>query len=198
MTDLVLASASAARRQLLENAGVSFSVEAAGIDEAAIKESLAAEQATGSRVAEVLAELKAMRVSIRHPGKFVLGCDQVLDLNGRLFDKPADLAEAADHLRALSGKRHSLATAAVIAQNGAAIWRDIAVPQLTMRSLSPEFIDDYLTQVGEAATSSVGAYQLEGLGAQLFERVDGDFFSILGLPLLSVLGFLRVNGVIAN
>lgn len=195
---LILASQSAARAAMLRAAGVAVEPVPARIDEAAIKAALLAEGAPPRDVADVLAEQKALRVSARHPEAFVLGADQVLVLEDRLFDKPRSRAEAAEHLAALSGKRHELLSAAVIARAGAPVWRHVGTARLTMRRLSAAFIADYLDRAGEGVLSSVGCYQIEGLGAQLFARVEGDHFTVQGLPLLEVLGFLRANGVLAE
>lgn len=144
-----------------------------------------------------LAELKAIKVSASNPG-FVIGGDQMLNLEGEAFDKPKDLEGARGHLRKLSGKAHTLETALVIAENGVPIWRHLARPKLTVRTLSEGFIDDYVEACGEALLSTVGAYQLEGRGAQLFTAIEGDYFSILGLPLLPLLDYFRTRGVLAS
>jgi septum formation protein len=193
---VILASGSASRRGLLENAAVKFAVEAANIDEDEIKTALRAEGATAAQTAETLAELKAQRVSRRHPGVLVIGADQMLDCNGVWFDKPEDMAHAAAHLSALGGKTHNLSSAVCVLRNGSRLWHHNEVATMTMRSLSAEFIHDYLEAVGEDALQSVGAYQLEGRGVQLFTRVQGDYFAILGLPLLPLLEFLRGHGVV--
>ena len=190
---IVLASASAARRKVLAAAGITVTAEAAAVDEAAVKESLKAEGASPIQAAETLAELKAQRVAGRFPGALVIGADQMLSCNDVWFDKPGDMDHAAAHLRALSGKTHELATAVCVARNGARIWHHNAVARLTMRPLSDAFIAAYLQAAGPAVMSSVGAYQIEGLGAQLFAAVDGDVFTILGLPLLPLMEFLRAN-----
>ncbi|RDD63269.1 Maf family protein [Ferruginivarius sediminum] len=195
---LVLASKSAARRQMLLDAGVPVVVDSAGIDEESVKAGLRAEGATPHEVAEVLAELKATRISPRHPGALVLGADQMLECEGKWFDKPADTAGAAAHLKALSGQSHRLIASAVIVKDGTRIWHQVDSAELTMRPLSDAFIAAYLDAVGDDALHSVGAYQLEGLGAQLFTRVRGDYFTVLGLPLLPLLEFLRTHGVIAR
>jgi septum formation protein len=195
---LVLASKSAGRRTMLEQAGVPFVVDAAHIDEATVKDALMAQRATAEQAAETLAELKAVRVAPRHPQALVLGCDSILDLDGVWFDKPADLAGARDHLTALRGKRHRLVSAAVLVRDGARIWAYAHAAHLTMRDFSDGFLDDYLARVGELATASVGAYQIEGLGVQLFSRIDGDPFTIIGMPLLPVLDMLRQHGVVAS
>jgi septum formation protein len=190
---LTLASTSQIRRQLLTNVGLTFEVVGANVDEDAIKESLRAAGASPREQADQLAQAKAVRVSQKRPG-LVIGCDQILALEGMSFDKANDLGEAAERLRQLRGKTHSLECAVVIARDGEPIWRLIASPKLTMRAFSDRFLDDYLKHHGEAALSSVGCYQFEGAGAGLFERVEGDYFSILGLPLLEVLAFLRQHG----
>lgn len=194
---LVLASGSAARRHMLEAAGLSFEVEIARVDEDAAKASLRAEGVKPRDQAEALAELKALAVSRKRPG-FIIGADQMLAVDGETLDKPKDMAEARLHLMRLRGRTHELLTAAVVAREGAIIWRHIDTPKLCMRAFSDMFADDYLARVGEAALKSVGAYQLEGLGAQLFERVEGDYFSVLGLPLLPLLAFLRERGVVTK
>jgi septum formation protein len=193
---VILASASRTRLELLERAGVMVTAEPATVDEAELKVALQAEGASAEACAEALAELKAMRISARHAAALVIGADQMLECNGIWFDKPPDLDHARAHLQALSGKSHRLVTAAVAVRGSERLWHTISAAKLTMRRLSDGFIDDYLQRIGPAALSSVGAYQLEGLGAQLFERVEGDFFTVLGLPLLPLLGFLRGQGVI--
>lgn len=193
---LVLASASRSRRLLLDNAGLAVAHEAARIDEAEVKTALAADGADAGQVAETLAELKAQRVARRHPGCLVIGADQMLECNGVWFDKPADLAQAAAHLRALGGRSHELVCAACVVRDGVRLWHHTARARLTMRPLGEAFIAAYLAALGEAALDSVGAYQLEGLGAQLFSRVEGDHFTILGLPLLPLLDFLRNHKVV--
>ena len=147
-------------------------------------------------VAEALAELKAQRVTRRHPGALVIGADQMLECEGTWFDKPADRAAARAQLEALSGRVHRLVTCAVVVLDGERLWHRTESATMTMRRLSPEFLDRYLDTAGNEVLSSVGAYQLEGLGAQLFARVEGDFFTVLGLPLLPLLDFLRVRGVL--
>jgi septum formation protein len=194
--EIVLASASPARRRLLEAAGLRLIVDPAAIDEAEMRMSLLAESAAARDVADRLAGLKAERVSFRHPGMLVLGADQVLECEDKLFEKPADLTEARAHLAALAGKSHTLHTALVVARDGAALWRHLASARLFMRPLSETFLDAYLAAAGESVLSSVGAYALEGLGAQLFTRIEGDYFIVLGLPLLPLLDFLRAQGVV--
>jgi septum formation protein len=179
---------------MLEAAGLSISVERPRIDEEAAKASLRADGMAPRNQADALSELKALSVSRGRPG-FVIGADQMLAVDGEVLDKPKDLAEARAHLLKLRGRAHELITAAVVAREGAIIWRHIDTPRLKMRPFSDAFLDDYLARAGEGTLLSVGAYQLEGLGAQLFERVEGDYFSVLGLPLLPLLAFLREHGV---
>lgn len=195
-TQVILASASQARRRLLDNAGVGFACEPASIDEAAIKESLKAEGARPEQAAETLAELKALRVSQRHPGALVIGADQLLDCDGIWFDKPRDRAQAAAQLRALSGRTHRLISAVVVVRDGQRSWHHVATARLTVRPLDAGFIESYLERAGDQVLASVGAYQLEGLGAQLFSAVEGDYFTILGLPLLPLLDYLRNHGAL--
>lgn len=191
---LILASGSAARRRMLAAAGLSFEAIAPNVDEEAAKLSLRAAGLSPRDQADALAELKALSVS-RTRGGFIIGADQMLALEGEVLDKPRDLAEARAHLVKLRGRTHELATAAVVARDGAVIWRHVDTPRLKMRAFSDAFLEDYLARAGELALASVGAYQLEGLGAHLFERVEGDYFSVLGLPLLPLLALLRAHGL---
>jgi septum formation protein len=193
---VVLASASPTRAHLLRAAGVRFEQRPAAIDEAALKEALHAEGLTPGDAAVALAELKAERVASRMPDAIVLGADQILTCEGRWFDKPPGRAEARAQLSALAGKPHELATAVVAFRGGARVWHHLAAPRLWLRDCSPEFLDAYLDAVGEAAFGSVGAYQIEGIGAQLFARMEGDHFAVLGLPLLQLLEFLREQDVL--
>jgi septum formation protein len=195
---VVLASASAIRRILLANAGIACEADPAAVDEEEIKRAMKADGAPATAVAETLAEMKAMRVAPRHPGALVFGADQMLDCNGTWFDKPADREHAAAHLMALAGRTHRLVSALVCVHNGARVWHHTATASLTMRRLSRPFIERYLDAAGPKAWQSVGAYQLEGLGAHLFSRVEGDYFTVLGLPLLAMLAFLRERGVAAE
>ena len=196
MIPIVLASASAVRARLLESAGVTVTVDPAGIGEEDVKASLKAEGASASLIADALADLKARQVSMRHPGALVIGADQVLECDGRLFDKPVDLTGAAETLRALQGRSHKLISAVVVSRDRNRIWQHTGEVRLTMRELDDEAIDRYLARAGNEVCRSVGAYQLEGLGVNLFRRVDGDFFTVLGLPLLPLLDFLRVQGAL--
>ena len=196
MTALVLASTSAARAAMLAAAGIEALVMPARIDEAAVKQALLAASASPRDIADKLAELKALRVSARRPGDLVLGADQVLVDDGRIRDKARDRAEARALLLALRGRTHQLLSAAVLALDGQPIWRHVGMARLTMRPFTDRFLDFYLDSVGDLALQSVGCYHLEGIGAQLFARVEGDYFAVLGLPLLELLGFLRARGVL--
>jgi len=194
---IILASSSKSRAKLLEAAGLSFIVEPPGLDESAMRQAVSGEQALDPHdVAEVLARAKAEAVSELAPKAYVIGGDQVLALGKTILTKPDSMEAARRQLLDLSGKTHKLHTSVAVATNGEAIWAETTVATLTMRKLSPEFIGRYLAAAGETVLTSVGAYQLEGLGVQLFETVDGDYFSILGLPLLPLLDRLRREGVI--
>jgi septum formation protein len=193
---LVLASRSAIRRTLLETAGVPIEIRPADIDERGI-EAKAPLQAPVA-VAALLAREKAAVIAQIVPGRLVLGADQVLSLNGERFSKPADRAAARAQLAKLSGQTHELYSAIAFARNEAVLFEHVGVARLTMRAFSDRFLDDYLDAVGDAATASVGAYQLEGLGIQLFERIDGDYFTVLGLPLITALDFLRRHGCLVQ
>lgn len=193
---LILASASPARAAMLRAAGVAIEALPARVDEAAVKASLAAEGAAPRDVADALAELKARRVASRVGGARVLGADQVLVCEGRVFDKPASPAEARAQLAHLRGRTHELLSAAVVFEAGAPVWRHIGRAVLGVRPFSDAFLDDYVLRQGAALCDTVGGYRLEAEGAQLFSHVQGDYFTILGLPLLEVLGFLRTRGVI--
>lgn len=193
---LILASASAARQTLLRDAGLVFDVEPAAIDEAGVKQAAQADGATAAETALALAGLKAQRVSRRHPDALVIGCDQLLVCGERWFDKPADLQAAREHLHALRGRTHTLATAVVCHRAGARVWHQVSQPSLTMRAFSDAALDAHVAAEGMTLTCTVGAYRLEGPGIQLFDRIDGDHATILGLPLLPLLGFLRQHGVL--
>ncbi len=195
---VVLASASRTRLELLLRAGVAARAEPARVDEQEVRASLRAEKAGVEDAAETLAELKARKVSRHASDALVIGADQILDCAGTWFDTPPDRARAAADLRALSGNHHSLATAVCVVRDGVRLWHHRESARLTMRPLGDAFIEAYLNAVGVDALASVGAYQLEGLGAQLFSRVEGDYFTILGLPLLPLLEFLRNHGVVAR
>ena len=193
---LILASQSPFRRMLMDNAGLVFEAEAARIDERAVEAALAARNPSPQDVAETLAIEKARDVSARHPGALVIGSDQTLSLEGLVFHKPADMAEAKSHLASMSGRTQSLNCGIALVRDGETLWSHVSVAHLTMRPLSEDFIDRHLARVGEKVLASVGAYQLEGEGVQLFEHIDGDYFTILGLPLLPLLAKLRDLGAI--
>jgi septum formation protein len=189
---LVLASRSTIRRTLLETAGVPVEIRPADVDERGI-EATAPLQAPVA-IAALLAREKAAVIARAMPGRLVLGADQLLSLNGERFSKPADRAAARAQLAKLSGQTHELYSAIAFTRDDAVLFEHVGVARLTMRAFSGRFLDDYLDAVGDAATTSVGAYQLEGLGIQLFERIDGDYFTVLGLPLITALDFLRRHG----
>lgn len=191
---LVLASASPYRKALLENAGLSFDVEPAQVDERAIE--LTLEGMDAEDIALILAEAKAQDVSSRNPGAIVIGSDQTLSLEGEVFHKPGDMEQARRRLLKLSGRTHELNSGVVLARDGNTVWRHMSIARMTMRQLNPGFIGRHLSAVGNRALSSVGAYQLEGEGIQLFERFEGDYFTIIGLPLLPLLAQLRQLGAI--
>ena len=194
---LILASESKSRARLLEAAGLAFIVEPPGLDEAVMRQAVSGEEALNPHdVAEVLARAKAEAVSELAPKAYVIGSDQVLALGKTIFTKPDSMEAARRQLLDLSGKTHSLHTAVALATNGETIWADTTISTLTMRKLSPEFIGHYLAAAGDEILNSVGAYQLEGLGVQLFDKIEGDYFSILGLPLIPLLDTLRREGVI--
>lgn len=194
---LLLASGSVTRKKMLEQAGVQIDVQPAAVDEKALKQSLCDAGASPRDIADALAEAKAHAASLMHPDRLILAADQILVKDGELYSKAADRRAAKAALQKLSGSSHQLLSAAVLYENGIAIWRYVDVARLTVRPLSDEFIEEYLDALGEDAFWSVGCYQLEGLGAQLFDRIDGDFFTILGLPLLPLLDFLRRRGILS-
>ncbi|MCW2235539.1 Maf family protein [Azospirillum canadense] len=195
---VVLASGSKTRAEMLERAGVRVTLAPTAVDEEEIKLAARTEGIGVDEVAETLAELKAQRVTRKHPGALVIGADQMLECDGRWFDKPTGRDAAREQLKDLRGKTHRLVSCAVVVRDGERLWHQVDRARLAMRPFSDAFLESYLDQTGDGVLHSVGAYQLEGLGAQLFQRVDGDFFTILGLPLLPLLGFLRVHGVIGE
>lgn len=196
-TQIILASKSAARRAVLTGAGVPFEVSVAGVDEDAVKNAMLAEGASPRDIADALAELKAVKVSRSKPG-FVIGSDQTLEFEGRLYDKAQTTEDATERLKLMRGKPHKLHSAVVVAKDGAPIWREIVSATLTMRDFSDAFLTDYLALEGEEALGSVGCYRLEGPGAQLFSKIEGDYFAILGLPLMGLLDLFRRHGVLAS
>ncbi len=193
---IILASTSPFRRQLLEQAGLHFEAIGASIDERAIERELAAGVATPQEIAVHLAKAKALEVAARNPDSLVIGSDQTLSLGDVVFHKPADRNEARKHLQAFSGKTHQLNSAVAIAKNSKIVWQHVESAKMTMRDLSPAFIENYLDLVGDKILASVGAYQIEAEGIQLFETISGDHFTIVGLPLLPLLAALRDLGAI--
>jgi septum formation protein len=186
---LILASQSRARQMLLGNAGISFEAIPADIDERAVQKNSGL--TSPGEIASLLAREKALFVSSKYPGRHVVGADQTLALGDRLFSKPSGRAQAAEQLRLLAGNVHELHSAVAVIRDGKIVFADVSVAKMTMRHLSENEIAGYLDAAGAAVTTSVGAYQLEGLGVHLFERIEGDHFTILGLPLLPLLAFLR-------
>ena len=196
MEKIILASGSPFRKALLANAGVPFTAVPADVDERAVEAPLEGTGTTPEEVALILAEAKALNVSERYPGALVIGCDQTLSLDDRIFHKPRDKEDARRHLLDLSGKTHQLNSAVVLVRDGEELWSDVPIARLTMRKLDPGFVGRHLAAVGDKALDSVGAYQIEGQGIQLFEKIDGDYFTIVGLPLLPLLKELRKLGAI--
>ncbi len=193
---VVLASGSPFRRRMLEDAGLAVEPVPSRIDERAVEAAVAGSGVTPQELASILAEAKALDVCERMPGRLVLGADQTLSLDDSVLHKPADMEEARRRLLLLSGRTHELNSAIVLARDGAVLWRHVGVARLTMRPLDPAFVGRHLSRVGEKALSSVGAYQVEGEGIQLFEAIQGDHFTIVGLPLLPLLAKLRELGAI--
>ena len=191
MTDIILASTSPFRKTLLQNAGVRFTTESADVDERAVEEAAGGSGISPDDMATILAEAKANEVAARHPHSLVIGADQTLSLGDELLHKPADMEAARRRLLALSGRRHELNSAVVIARGDDVLWRHVSIARMTMRELTPEYVGRHLADAGDAVLKSVGAYQLEGIGVQLFDKIEGDYFTILGLPLLPLLEELR-------
>ncbi len=195
--DLILASASEARRTVLARAGVPFRVVVSGVDETPIKQHVLGAGGDPAKVAATLAEAKAKTVSQHEPAALVLGSDQVLVLDGKLYDKPETIDEARGHLTSLRGRTHTLISAVVLAKGGSVVWQTSETASLTMRDFSDSFLDFYLASEGSGVLSSVGAYRLEGLGSQLFSEIDGPHATILGLPLFPLLEELRNRGILS-
>jgi len=191
---IVLASGSDIRAQLLKNAGVEFSIQTARVDEQMLRVGLEAEGASPRDIADALAEAKARKVSSKLPGSLVIGCDQVLDLDGVVLSKPSSESEARSQLIALRNKRHSLLSAAVIYLDGQPVWRHVGVVRLHMRDFSDAFMDDYIDRNWESIRHSVGGYKMEEEGVRLFDKVDGDYFNVLGMPLIEILSYLTLRG----
>lgn len=196
MESVILASASVTRRRLLEQAGIAVMIQSAAIDEAAIKQSCWRQDTPIETCAETLAEMKAQRVSNIYPDRLVIGADQMLECGDVWLDKPSDRAEASAQLCRLRSNTHRLVTSVVALRGGRRVWHCTDQARLTMRAFSDDFLSNYLDRAGELVLASVGAYQLEGLGLQLFDRIQGDYFTILGLPLLPLLDFLRSQGML--
>lgn len=198
MTPLLLASQSGIRLTLLRNAGVPVEPHPSRIDEEALRAALAAEDATPRDIADALAEAKALKLAQRHPTALVLGCDQILALGPRIFAKPASREEARQHLQDLAGHTHQLLSALVLYHNTEPIWRHVGVARLTMREASSAYLDAYLDRNWPDIAQSVGCYQLESEGIRLFSAIEGDYFTILGLPLLPLLTYLSLRGFIPS
>lgn len=194
MRPLVLASQSPIRAQLLRQAGLAFEITAAAVDETGLKAEQLRQGLGPAAIARSLAEAKAANASARHAG-LIIGADQTLELEGKLFDKPSSAAEAEAQLKALRGRRHQLHAATALAENGAVIWSELQSASLTMRDFSDGYLRGYMDRNAEAVLACVGAYQLEGEGVQLFDHIDGDYFAILGLPMLGLLAELRRRGI---
>lgn len=199
MTDqIILASGSAIRADLLRQVRLDFRVEIPRLDEDAIKAALLAEEASPRDIADALAEMKARKISDKNPDAYVIGCDQVLDAGGRMLSKPVSPENAREQLSTLSGQRHMLLSAAVIYHGGEPIWRHVGVVRLRMRPLSEGFIEDYVARNWDSIRHAVGAYKLEEEGALLFSNIEGDYFNVLGMPLIELMNYLVLRGVVTT
>ena len=198
MTNIILASKSIHRRALLENTGINFSAQSADIDERAVEAPLLEANLGGADVAEVLAIAKASHISEQNKSSYIIGCDQTLSLDGELLHKPEDMEAARRRLLLLSGKTHELNSAIAIVHNGETLWNHVEIAKVTFRDLDPGFVGRHVAEVGEKILTSVGAYQIEGLGVQLFKKIEGDYFSIIGLPVLPLLEQLRKLELVDN
>lgn len=196
VSPIILASASSARRQMLAQAGITFKTRVARIDEESVKSSLMAEKALPKDIADTLAEMKAARVASQNPGAVVIGSDQVLDLDGLVLSKPVNLAQARAQLVQLRNRQHKLISAAVIYQNNIPIWRHAGETTLWMRDFSDLYLDQYLERTGAELFQTVGGYKLESEGVRLFSRIQGDYFNVLGMPLVEILNYLSASGII--
>lgn len=194
--DIILASASWARAMMLRQANVDFTSKPARVDEDAIKQALLSEGAKPRDVADALAEIKAIRISAQYPDALVIGSDQVAEIDGQLLSKPQTMDAARDQLRKLRGQTHSLFSAAVIAQGGQPLWRHVGQVRLTMHDFSDQYLENYLIRTGQSALATVGSYQIESEGVRLFSRIEGDYFTILGMPLVPLLTYLGQIGAI--
>lgn len=198
LPSVILASSSTARKSLLQNAGVEFEVLAARVDEEAIRDALVFDGASPTDLADALAEMKARKISEKRPDDLVIGCDQVIDFEGRIISKSGTPDHLKQQLKEMRGKRHDLLSAVVIYEGGKPVWRHVGKARLTMRDLSDSYLEDYLDRNWQDVRHAAGGYMLEGEGVRLFSNVSGDYFTVLGLPLIEVLSFLSQRGVIAK
>lgn len=194
--ELILASASVIRQELLQNAGVPVTASPARVDEAAMRDSMLADSAAPRDIADALAELKAQKISGKHPAALVMGCDQVLAIDGAVLSKPASPEQAEEQLKMMRGNRHELLSAVVICEGGRAVWRHVGVVRMQMRDFTDGYLAGYIDRNWDSIQHSVGAYKLEEEGVRLFSRIQGDYFTVLGLPLLEVLSYLTIRGVL--